>query len=122
MKQEKRASLSKRAWIHIYESIKHEPYGTDEWIPIWNIRVPNYFFQTEPSDKKVITYAQRFIKRGFIDKPITVHKNPNRENSDIVFLEDGYIRWLICKLNNTLRHGRVPVRYSDKNNNKGSNI
>lgn len=100
--------------MYIYESIKHEPYGTTEWVPIWCIRVPNYFFQTEPRDEKVITYSNRFIKRGFIDKPITVHKNPNRENSDIVFLEDGYIRWLLCKTNNQLRHGYVPVKYSNK--------
>ena len=115
MKQEKQISLPKRIWIHIYESIKHEPYGTQNWIPIWNIIVPNYFFRTEPSDKKVITYAQRFIKNGFIDKPITVHKNPNCKNSDIVFLDDGYIRWLLCKTNNQLKHGYVPVKYSDKN-------
>lgn len=121
MKTGKQISLPKRAWIHIYESIRHEPYGTQDWIPIWNIRVPNYFFQTEPSDKKVITYAQRFIKRGFIDKPLSVHTNPNYEDSDIVFLDDEYIRWLLCKTNNQLRHGNVPVRYSDKNR-KGSNI
>jgi len=114
----KQMSLFKRAWIHIYEQVKHQPYGTQNWIPIWNIKVSNYFFTTEPNDKKVITYAQRFIKRGYIDKPITVHKNPNCENSDIVFLEDGYIRWLLCKTNNQLRHGYVPVKY----NNKGSNI
>ena len=64
-------SLFKRVWIHIYEMVRHEPYGTTDWIPIWNIKVSNCFFNTEPNDKKVITYAQRFIKRGYIDKPIT---------------------------------------------------
>ena len=115
MKQEKQISLLKRVWIHIYERIKHEPYETQNWIPIKNIIVPNYFFRTEPKDEKVITYAKRFIKQGFIDKPITVHKNPNCKNSDIVFLDNGYIRWLLCKTNNQLKHGYVPVKYSDKN-------
>lgn len=88
-------SISQRIW-----SIKHHPVGTQNYVNISHINVPNDFLATTPKVWKVREYYHRYFQNGCIDKPITVIKNNNTKQIELV---DGYIRYLIC-LNNIDRY------------------
>ena len=106
-------SVLKYLWIHIIQSIKKEPYGTDEWIQTRRIAPPAEFLKSHPSPQKMKIHTKFYIDNGYFDKPILVQRHPNK-NSDVVFLRDGYIRYRIAILNNIKT---VPIRWY---NNKGS--
>ena len=105
--------LKHNLWIHIIESIRKEPYGTDSWLELSRIAPPIEFLTSHPSPKKIKRMTKFYIDNGYFDKPITVSRNQMNDNSDIVFLRDGYIRWLIAKRNNMKT---VPIKWY---NNKG---
>ncbi len=90
------------------EFFTHEPFGTQEWISIESIYVPKKLLRSRPNDYKIKEYSKRFIRRGFIDVPLTVHKYDDYELNHQVELLDGYIRYLICRLKGM---EYVPVKY-----------
>jgi len=104
--------LKHNLWIHIIESIRREPYGTDDVIEVSRISIPIEFRNSHPSPQKMKLHTKFYIDNGYFDKPILVQKHPNK-NSNIVFLRDGYIRYRIAILNN---FKTVPIRWYD---NKG---
>ena len=104
--------LKHNPWIHIIESIRREPYGTDDVIEVSRISIPIEFRNSHPSPQKMKLHTKFYIDNGYFDKPILVQKHPNK-NSNIVFLRDGYIRYRIAILNN---FKTVPIRWYD---NKG---
>jgi len=105
--------LKHNLWIHIIESIRKEPYGTDSWLELSKIAPPIEFLTSHPSPKKISTYTKFYIDNGYFDKPIVVQKNENNKNSDLVFLRDGYIRYLIAVKNNMKT---VPIKWYKRGN------
>lgn len=102
-------------WVHIIEHMRKEPYGTSEWIDIKRIVIPIEFATSHPSPKKFNTYKKFYIDNGYFDKPIEVQENDNSQNSDLVFLRDGYIRYLIAR---KMKLKEVPIRWYKKGDNK----
>lgn len=104
------SELLHKARVDVYQFIRKQPYGTDEVIDIGRIVVSDAFLSSYPSPKKIRTYYDYYDKHGHFDKPIVVQKNPNRDNSDIVFLRDGYIRFGLAHL---LHIKKVPVKWHE---------
>lgn len=103
-----------QALTHIIEYIKKVPYGTDEIIATSRIAPPIEFLNSHPSPQKMKRYTKFYIDNGYFDKPILVQRSPN-ENSELVFLRDGYIRYIIaCK--NSFK--TVPIKWYDNKGNK----
>ena len=90
------------------ELFTHEPFGTTEWIPLKSVYVPRKLLRSRPNDCKIKEYCKRFVRRGFIDVPLTVHKYDDYKLNHQVELLDGYIRYLICAFKKVKY---VPVRY-----------
>lgn len=98
--------------IHIIEHIRKVPYGTDAVVEVSKISIPIEFRNSHPSPQKMKIHTKFYIDNGYFDKPILVQRHPDK-NSNIVFLRDGYIRYIIA-----IRNGikTVPIRWY---NNKG---
>ena len=109
-----KGSALKYLWIHIIQSLRKEPYGTDEWIQTIRIAPPAEFLKSHPSPLKMKLHTKFYIDNGYFDKPILVQRHPNK-NSNIVFLRDGYIRYRIAILNNMKT---VPIRWYDNKGDK----
>jgi hypothetical protein len=89
-------SLKRKAiWKIIWEHIYREPFGTVGYMDISKIKVPKYLLNSHPSDFKVVTYYKRFLKTGYLDKPLVVKTKILKNGQKIVFLKDSYIRFLI---------------------------
>ena len=85
----------KTIWKIIWEHIHHVPYESEEYIDISKVKVPKYLLNSHPSDFKVATYYKRFLKTGYLDKPLVVKTKILKNGQKIVFLKDSYIRFLI---------------------------
>ena len=85
----------KTIWKIIWEHICREPFGTVGYMDISKIKVPKYLLNSHPSDLKVVTYYKRFLKTGYLDKPLVVKTKILKNGQKIVFLKDSYIRFLI---------------------------
>jgi len=109
-----KGSALKYLWIHIIQSLKKEPYGTDEWIQTSRIAPPAEFLNSHPSPQKIKIHTKFYIDNGYFDKPILVQKSPNA-NSELVFLRDGYIRYIIACRNS---FKTVPIKWYDNKGDK----
>ena len=87
----KRKAIWKIIWEHIYR----EPFGTVGYMDISKIKVPKYLLNSHPSDLKVVTYYNRFLKTGYLDEPLVVKTKILKNGRKIVFLKNSYIRFLI---------------------------
>ena len=90
----------------LIESIKHEPFDTEFWIPLDSIAIPSNY--SDPKDCKIKRCCKWFIKHGYIDEPLTVKRFTNLSDSHDYILTNGYVRYLICKFKGMKN---VPVRY-----------
>ena len=110
----KRGFTFGQALIHIIEHIKKVPYGTDTVIEVSRISIPIEFRNSHPSPQKMKIHTKFYIDNGYFDKPILVQRSPNK-NSEIVFLRDGYIRYIIACRNNIKT---VPIKWYDNKGDK----
>jgi hypothetical protein len=117
----KKQTIKEKLYLRLF----HKPLGTQNFIEVDKVYIPHNLFATEPKDYKVIEYYNRYSKYGVIDKPLLVSKNKNPKGKYDVFLQDGYIRFLIvkneirefksihkkdkCELPNCLKY--IPIRY-----------
>ena len=110
--QTRESTLKRNLLIHIIEYFKKEPYGTDEWIDIKRIAIPIEFATSHPRQEKFDTYMKFYIDNGYFDKPIEVQESPN-QNSNLVFLRDSYIRYLIAR---KMKLKKVPIKWYKRGN------
>lgn len=115
-------SLKRKAiWQVIYEHIYHQPWGTQGYMELNRIKIPKYLLNSYPSDYKVKLYYKRFLKHGYLDQPITLKTKKLKNGEKIVFLNNGYIRFLIAanqldeyrKIHNIMNYYDIPeeLRY-----------
>lgn len=77
------------------------PEGTEDFILLEQIRVPEEFLNTRPNPHKTQIVIDYVKKAGHLDEPITI----NRETT---MLTDGYRRYVVAK---QLKMAVVPVAY-----------
>lgn len=79
------------------------PNGTEDFISLEQISVPEAFLNSHPNPEKtqqVIDYVNR---TGYLDEPITI-------NRDTKILTDGYRRYIVAK---EMKLNLVPVAYEN---------
>lgn len=69
------------------------PKDTENVIPIWKILVPRCFIKSEPTPFKMEMCRDYFIKKGRLDKSVTVV--PSKKREGFFILKDEYIRYLL---------------------------
>ena len=110
--QTRESTLKRNLLIHIIEYLKRCPYDTEQMMDITRIAIPIEFATSRPRQEKFDTYMKFYINNGYFDKPIEVQESPN-QNSDLVFLRDGYIRYLIAL---KLKLKKVPIKWYKRGN------
>lgn len=88
----------------LYELIHKQPYGTKEVIDINKIKITWQFEKTQPKWWKMVRARERYLKKGFLDEPITIHIMYGE-----YILVDGYTRYLVAKESKLTK---VPVKYT----------
>lgn len=98
-------AIIKHAWTHPQEvKVKEKPKGpegTEDFVSLENIIVPEAFLKTTPNPvktQKVVNYVKQI---GFLDEPILI-------NRDTMTLSDGYRRYIVAK---QMKMDIVPVAY-----------
>lgn len=87
--------LKNAIYRKIWENVHKKPYDTEGTMDITKIKVPHYYFTTEPHDEKVKKYYGYYLKHKHLDKAITVQNVKNTCGYDCI-LRNGYIRFLIA--------------------------
>lgn len=77
------------------------PEGTEDFVSIGTIVVPEEFLNSHPNPEKTQQVLDHVKQTGFLDEPIII----NRENS---ILSDGYRRYVVAK---QMKMDLVPVAY-----------
>ena len=64
--------LKNTIYRRIWENVHKKPYDTEGIMDITKIKIPHYYFTTEPHDEKVKKYYGYYLKHKHLDKAITV--------------------------------------------------
>jgi hypothetical protein len=82
------------------------PKNTEEIIPLCSVLIPKSFENSEISSFKMEICRDYFVRKGRMDKPITV--SPSKKRKGYYILKDDYIRYLIMRefgINN------IPIKF-----------
>ena len=110
--QTRESTLKRNLIIHIIEYFKRCPYDTEQMMDITRIAIPIEFATSHPRQEKFDAYLNFYIENGYIDEAIEVQESPN-QNSNLVFLRDSYIRYLIAR---KMKLKKVPIKWYKRGN------
>lgn len=82
------------------------PRDTKDIVPMSKILIPKLYIQSTPPDFKMEMCRDYFVRRGKLDKSVTVVPSVKREGYYI--LKDEYIRYLILK---ELKIENIPIKF-----------
>lgn len=85
------------------------PKDVEEIIPMKNVLIPRTFLKSEPPSFEMEMCRDYFIKKGRLDKSITVV--PSKKYKGAYILKDEYIRYLILR---ELGIENVPIKFLKK--------